>query len=83
VCISGRKLGERGEVRVGVLLCRDKKACFFCVHLYTLDPNSYYMALCVYQQLEVGGKVRGGRLGWQYCCVGTSKLVPLCTTLQS
>jgi hypothetical protein len=59
VCISGWKMGEKGEVRVGVLLCRDKKASFICVRLYTLDPNSYYQAVCVYQWQEAGGE-RGG-----------------------
>jgi hypothetical protein len=54
VCISGWKLGERDEVRVGVLLCRGSEASFLCVQHYNLQPNSYYLALCVYQRLEAG-----------------------------
>jgi hypothetical protein len=58
VCISAVESWGRGEVRVGVLLCRDSEVSFLCVQHYSLDPNSYYLALCVYQLLEAG--VEGG-----------------------
>jgi hypothetical protein len=45
---------------VEVLLCRDCEVSFLSVQHYSLDPNSYYLALCVYQRFEAGeeGEVR-------------------------
>jgi hypothetical protein len=60
VCVQRLEAGgEGGEVRVGVLLCRDSEASFLCVQHYTLHLISYYLALCLFSGWKLGE--RGGR----------------------
>jgi hypothetical protein len=48
------------------------KASFLCVQHYSLHPNSYFLALCLYQRLEAGGE-RDVRVGVLLCRI--AKLV--------
>ena len=61
--------GGKGEVGMGVLLCRDIGASFLCVQHYSLHPISYHLALCVCNSgwnLEKRREVRVGVL----LCIG-------------